>query len=240
MRRDYFTTVVIKYFKRNPKRMSRDLEQTKFLNLITPISNGHNLIRLGGNEDGGYWLPDDLSGVKKCISPGYGDLSNFEDELFELFKIKSLIVDSDVPKKNSKKHLTFLQKFVGGSNSTTHISLNEIMANAKGDYILQMDIEGAEFETLLALDVDNLIKFRIVVLELHGLNFVIDDFILNKVLFPIFTKITEYFDVVKLIRSTSQTFTNGKIRLPDTVEITFHRKDRRRKVSELEFNWRNL
>jgi hypothetical protein len=212
--------------------------QDKFLELLTPISNGHNLVRIGGYSDGGYWLPEDLEGIKLCISPGYGNLSNFEDDLFEKFKIKSLIIDPQVPNKNLKKHLRFLQKYIGGFNSITYVSLNEIMGKRKGDYLMQMDIEGSELESLHALDFKNLIKFRIIVLELHNLQLINNNFLLTNFFLPVFTKIKQKFDVISVVPSSTQSFTNGAMRIPDTFEITFHRKDRRAKAQKINFQWK--
>ena len=42
------------------------------IKLINPVYTGYNLLRLGNEGDGGYLLPDCLSGIECCLSPGTG------------------------------------------------------------------------------------------------------------------------------------------------------------------------
>ena len=37
-----------------------------------------NLLRIGGDSDGGYLLPDDLENISSCFSPGVSDIFDFE------------------------------------------------------------------------------------------------------------------------------------------------------------------
>ena len=59
----------------------KDLE--RFIEKFRPKSVGKKLIRIGGNGDGGYLLPDDLSHISACFSPGVDVTSTFEEELAE-------------------------------------------------------------------------------------------------------------------------------------------------------------
>ena len=50
-----------------------------------------DLIRVGGNGDGGYLVPDILDNIDYCFSAGVGEISTFEKELSEIYQIKSYI-----------------------------------------------------------------------------------------------------------------------------------------------------
>jgi hypothetical protein len=58
-----------------------DLHEIKrVISLLWPITTQHELIRLGGNGDGGYLVPDDLDGLDYCFSPGVSITANFEND----------------------------------------------------------------------------------------------------------------------------------------------------------------
>ena len=42
----------------------------RFIEKFRPKLVGKELIRIGGKGDGAYLLPDDLSGISACFSPG--------------------------------------------------------------------------------------------------------------------------------------------------------------------------
>ena len=54
---------------------------TSFLNMVHPKFLDIENIRIGGENDGGYIVPNDLKDVKYCFSPGVGSISKFEKEL---------------------------------------------------------------------------------------------------------------------------------------------------------------
>jgi hypothetical protein len=55
-----------------PARLTPRLELVALLERLYPVEGGHPLIRVGPDGDGGYLLPDDLSGIVACFSPGVG------------------------------------------------------------------------------------------------------------------------------------------------------------------------
>jgi hypothetical protein len=68
----------------------------------------------------------------------------------------------------------FSELYLAGHTEDNRISLNDWVENrapeaASDSLILQMDIEGSEFEVLEAASDRTLRKFRIIVVELHGL-----------------------------------------------------------------------
>lgn len=146
------------------------------LNLLRPVDAGIELIRIGGNSDGGYLVPNDLAGIKACFSPGVFETALFEEELKEKYDIPSHLADYSVdgpPGKFVPK--SFLKRFVGSYNSEEYITISDWILkneslNSKDEFILQMDIEGGEYETIIATPREILLKFRILVLEIHGFN----------------------------------------------------------------------
>ncbi len=50
----------------------------EFLSTIRPVETEHPLIRVGGDGDGGYLIPNDLEGIAACFSPGVATTADFE------------------------------------------------------------------------------------------------------------------------------------------------------------------
>ena len=199
---------------------------------LRPKTNGVNLIRIGGAGDGGYLLPDDFVGIEECFSPGSNLLWNFERELSERFHIKSFICDSiDQKPRDLTENQDFTEAWVGpATDESSTISLSdwiEIKSPGDSDLILQMDIEGAEFQTLLSVSTKLLNRFRIIVIEFHFLEALKNRWAFNLMYTPIFSKLLENFDVVHLHpNNCCGTWTVGDLEFPRIIEVTFHRKDR--------------
>ena len=77
------------------------------IDLLKPRKCPFKLIRIGGNKDGAYLIPDDLVGIESCFSPGVSDNKDFEDHLAKKYKIKSHMCDysSDISKFKTKWEL---------------------------------------------------------------------------------------------------------------------------------------
>lgn len=210
---------------------------------IIPISSPKPLIRLGGNLDGSYLLPNDLEGIEACFSPGVANRKLFEDELAKRYKIKSFMCDysSDISKFKTaliENYQTFDKKFIGNKESDEFISLTnwieKYSPDTRSDLILQMDIEGNEYSNILCTPDDIIKRFRIIIIELHGLN-VFDDNQSNQ--FGI-TKdiINNTLDKLNLNHScvhahpnnfSSQFYdTESQLNIPYVIELTYLRNDR--------------
>ncbi len=207
-------------------------EVLHLLGRIRPQDNGHKLVRVGGPGDGGYLIPDDVNDISECFSPGSNKLSNFESEIAYRWQIKSFICDS-VEEKPS--NLTAFQDFTGAwvgpaTDGGKYISLTdwvEEKSQSQGDLMLQIDIEGAEFLTLMAASTQLLKKFRIVVIELHFLEALKNKWAFDQIYLPFFDKILREFDVVHLHpNNCCGTWTYGDFEFPRIIELTLHRKDR--------------
>jgi hypothetical protein len=140
--------------------------------LIRPQLCSQELIRLGACADGGYLIPNDLSGISACFSPGVDDIASFEQDLYK-HGIGSHLADYSVDEiPTGTSALSFTKKFLGASSYDQFISLEDWVTSLEPDatddsLLLQMDIEGAEYETLLACPNYILSKFRIMVIEFH-------------------------------------------------------------------------
>jgi len=63
-----------------PTPMTAKSSIQELLRKLRPLRSPKPLIRLGPNGDGGYVVPDDLTNVSACFSPGVSDVSGFEKD----------------------------------------------------------------------------------------------------------------------------------------------------------------
>jgi len=214
--------------------LTRKEDVLNLLERLRPQANGHELIRVGGSGDGGYLIPNDVSGITELFSPGSNKLSNFEREVAEFWKIKSYICDSlDEQPGDLTSYQDFTDAWVGPyTDGEKYISLSDWVAEkskSTGDLMLQMDIEGAEFLTLLSVPSNLIKRFRIIVIELHFLESLKNRWAFENFYKTFFDKILAYFDVVHLHPNNCCGLWNyGSLEYPRIVELTLHRKDRGR------------
>jgi len=213
----------------------------ELLALLQPVNNGHSLMRIGGASDGGYLVPDDLDGVSICFSPGVQHISDFEIDLATKYGIKSSLIDGSIDRPvvpaDISTMISFTKGWIGAYNTgayTTDIptySLNswitEHIRDTHGDVLLQIDIEDAEWEALLALDLNLQRRMRIIVCEFGNLQYMthLREFVwINR----IFQKILLTHDVVHIHPNNccgKFEYYDG-LQIPGLAEVTFHRKDR--------------
>ena len=211
-------------------RVSRivDLEQVhELLSILKPKKS--ELIRIGGDGDGAYLVPNDLTGIESCFSPGVALHSNFENELSQL-GIKSFLADYSVSNPSvENKSFNFIKKYIAPYDSNKCIDFeNWITTNSHPDseLILQMDIEGAEYSNLLHCRRDVLKRFRIMVVEFHYLDLILDAGSFQ-IIRDVFFKLTQDFEVVHMHPNSGSRISRvGNISVPSMIEMTFIRKDR--------------
>jgi hypothetical protein len=204
-------------------------EIQKLINSIRPVKTKFDLIRVGGNNDGGYLLPNDLSGISVCFSPGVDVTASFEIDLCKR-GIGSHLADASVdsaPKGFTPR--SFTKKYLGGYNDDTHMTLATWMYEQRafmGDFILQMDIEGGEYTTLLCTPPDVLRKFRIIAVEIHNVQTWFTP-LSWPVVTTFFEKLLEDFRVVHNHPNNNCPFIEvDGILMPTVFELTLLRKDR--------------
>ena len=143
------------------------------LSALRPLDGGVPLIRVGPDGDGGYLVPDDLDGIRHAFSPGVSNESGFELELARR-GMRVFLADYSVDGPAARHpSLVFDKRFVGCLTDERFMTLDDWHTAKLGtdgsDLLLQMDIEGAEYETLLAASPSLLGRFRIMVIEFHRL-----------------------------------------------------------------------
>ncbi len=205
---------------------------TRLIDSLHPVKTKYALRRIGGVNDGGYLLPDDLNGLQACFSPGVADNASFEADLLQKTGVQSHLADYSVegpPQGFVPK--SFRKKFLGCVNDAVFMTLDAWVAEMEGatadsDFLLQMDIEGAEYSTLLSCPEDTLKRFRLIVLEVHNVyawgqrNFfgMVDD---------VFKKLLQHFHVAHNHVNTNDGLVDvGGTPVPRTFELTLYRKDR--------------
>ena len=193
---------------------------------------GVELIRIGGGGDGGYLIPNDLGGIAHCFSPGVSDIADFEAMLASGYKIKSFMADASVDGPPTPNDLfSFQKKFLGAHNDNQYMTLSHWIEStepetAGRDLLLQMDIEGGEYDVLIESAPETLRRFRIMVIEFHGLDMAFDHHGL-RLLKPMFRKLHNDFAVAHMHPNNWGGIAkyNG-VAIPRTLEVTYLRRDR--------------
>ena len=90
--------------------------------MVRPSSLDIENIRLGGDNDGGYVVPNDFQGIKYCFSPGVGSISKFENDLTKK-KIKCFLADYSVNPKFENNLIDFDKKFIGASSYENYLKM---------------------------------------------------------------------------------------------------------------------
>jgi hypothetical protein len=201
----------------------------KLLALLYPLTTEHPLIRLGSGGDGGYLVPDDLNDVAACFSPGVDNRATFETSLIER-GIPCYLTDASVDAAPIAHDLVhFTKKYLGVINNETTITLDDwVNANqpGDGDLILQMDIEGAEWTVLLNVSRDTLRRFRIIVIELHDLERLMDKHAFAVIEATFARLLQDFYVVHNHPNNFGRAVQCGSLVIPRVLEMTLIRKDR--------------
>jgi hypothetical protein len=208
---------------------SSDAEILALLSELHPVRTQFDLVRIGNNGDGGYLAPNDFQGITACFSPGVSRVAHFEEEIAAR-GIPCFMADASVDgPPTSSNFFHFQKKFLGLRNDQNTITLKDWVAQCApdgGDLILQMDIEGAEWNVLLSAPEEILKRFRILIVEFHGLDELIDKVAFRRIR-DVFDLILRDFHVVHWHPNNwSQGVKRGQLHLPSLMEATFLRKDR--------------
>ena len=200
---------------------------------IAPIDQP--LIRIGPDHDGGYLLPDDLEGIRNCFSPGVAECSDFECDLASRGMHVCLADRSVDGPAVSHPQFQFIKKFLASTDDPDEglITLDTWYREALGpvaaeasEAVLQMDIEGAEYEVLHNVSDALLQRFRIVVIEFHRLHQLADRYAFRW-MSSAFRKLLRHHAVVHIHPNNNRRILLcGGLRIPATMEFTFLRRDR--------------
>jgi hypothetical protein len=213
-----------------PERMTDVAEVRQLLHTLRPRIGGPPLIRFGPRGDGGYLIPDDLSGVVACFSPGVNTVAGFELDCAQR-GMDVYLADASVaapPQTHPRFH--FRRNFIGAVTRDNFLTLEDWVDSAigdrPGDLMLQMDIEGYEYESLLSAPKSLLERFRIVVVEFHELDrlFSVAGY---RYYASVFAKLLQSFVCVHVHpNNVCPTLTVKGLEILQMAELTFLRRDR--------------
>ena len=216
------------------KASSSKEEVLSFIKKLRPVTTEYPLIRIGGSSDGGYMLPNNLTGIDALYSPGVANNSNFEFALAEN-GIPCYLIDYSVDcAAKSHKNIHFDKKFLGSINDEIYWTMDTWVKKYTPDaheLMMQIDIEGAEYEAFISSSQETLKRFRIIVAEFHGLDSMFNQYGL-KLLNLCFEKLLKDFYVVHLHPNNCEgEVTKWGIKVPRVMEATLIRRDSAHHIS---------
>lgn len=193
------------------------------------------LVRFGPRGDGGYLIPDLVDDIVACFSPGVANSADFELALAEQ-GIPVFLADRSVEAPPvSHPAFSFTPKFLSSTTSERdglirlddwiRESMDQHGLPSEGDILLQMDIEGAEYEVLHSVSDQALNRCRIIVVEFHKLHQLADRFSFGWMAGAIRRLLREHVVVHLHPNNNKPTIRLGAIELPATLEATLLRRD---------------
>jgi len=221
------------YFSRGiyVSAMTNSREIYDLIRLLWPFETSYDLIRVGSDRDGGYLIPNDLTAIKACFSPGVANTVDFEADLLDRFGIRSHLADFSVTTPPALELKTFTKLNLACYESESTMTLEDWIDSKEPEsddssLILQMDIEGAEYHVLLNTPRSVLKKFRIIVIEIHEVwAWGSDSF--YKIAHQLFTKMLQDFIPVHLHpNNVTGRISLGEVIVPQAFEITLINKAR--------------
>lgn len=189
----------------------------------------HRLIRIGGKNDGAYIMLDDFIDCNIAYSFGIGDNISWDEDMvgrgIEIYCYDHTI--ECIPKTNDKLH--FRKIGISGKDyfNDNLLSLATILRSnchdMKKNFVLKMDVEGAEWEFINSIDLDILSRFSQITFELHGLT----DMNRSEEIINVLTKINKTHQSIWVHANNAGRVEQARnIVIPDLLEITYVLKDR--------------
>ena len=131
-------------------------------------------IRMGSDNDGGYViLNSGLESIEVVYSYGVGDNSDFEAMICEKYNATARLYDHTIDSAPRKKGFLYFKREGVGPKKAEDRNTIENHINENGDsgkhLLLQMDVDGAEWDTLIHTPDSVLSLFDQIAIEVHGL-----------------------------------------------------------------------
>ncbi|WP_171181212.1 hypothetical protein [Ruegeria sp. HKCCD8929] len=211
------------------------VEILQLLKKFQPMDCGKELVRVGPERDGGYLLPDDFDGLAALYSPGVDETIGFDLDISRR-DIPCFLADGTVePPSCLASNMQFEQMMIGDGPVENFMTMADWIARtapAEGDLMLQMDIEGAEYEVLPSTPRPILDRFRIIAIELHT----IDDCLLD----PNRRKLSDFLELLTqnhVICHLHPNTITAPVQIlgrsvPPLLELTLLRKDRLARIPD--------
>jgi len=194
---------------------------------LLKVYSCENKIRLGNNFDGGYVIADKIGDYDVYISAGIGGDESFSKDFFNKYNVlNSGAFQLDIKKlpNNYPKKMCFYKKNISDISDSTNANLNFFIKNYNNIF-MKMDIEGDEYKWFNSKTTEDLMKFKQLAIEFHGIN---DDSFnySNEIKKSVFSKLSEtHF----LIHAHGNNYAGTKLinncQIPNVIELTYIRKD---------------
>lgn len=201
----------------------------RILGNLRPRLTEHELIRCGLGDDGAYLIPDISLNSSAVFSPGVGSSITFEKQFLQR-GIPCYLLDGTVAAPPESHELIFFQsKNLSAKSSEDSLEMDDWVSQSgfsgDGKLLLQMDIEGAEWE-ILAAGRAQLSQFQTVVVELHWLGDLLRDREQISLVEKAVDCLTRDHVVVHIHQNNyrPQKKYRGVV-FPDVLEVTLLRKD---------------
>ena len=197
------------------------------------IYNFNNKKHLGNKYDGGYVIAMLNGGYDFYISAGISTEESFSRDFIELYNMNKhncAAFDGTINKypREYTDRIVFYKRNISPNISDTTSNLSYFTDNYNNIF-LKMDIEGSEYSWILSLTENQLKKFKQIVIEIHGINDDSWDTILSDKI-KCFEKLSNTHYAVHIHGNNYGSLTNN---IPDTVEITYIRKNEINNYHEL-------
>lgn len=209
------------------------------LGALWPIDAGVPLIRFGDQADGSYLMPDDLDDLDACLSPGVGNSCDFELACaargMRVFMVDGGLTTppSNDPRLSFRQAWLTAHKTDGGISIREWIELEELASTS--ELILQMDIEGAEWELISVWDEIDFGRFRVIVIEFHQFHYLTQQNFFDLVS-PSLYRLLDSHAVVHLHpNNCCGEIDHRGLRIPRVLEVTLLRRDRVRGSSPVDY-----
>lgn len=215
------------------------LKLQKLINLLThDLLVENTLLRRGSSHDGGYVIVDLQAKYSHLLSFGVGDNVDFEAAMSEYVQSIEMYDPTVVQPPKNISNSTFKRIGLGPHTNELFISLEDATKKFvhSNDMILKIDIEGGEWESLRNVPELTLNSFVQVLIEFHNLHDIYNPEILDR-----------YIEVLSALRR-SHALVNvhannwspysviGGFPLPDTIEVTYVRRDSCKVMDGTDYN----
>lgn len=200
--------------------------------LIYPVDvQGREFVRIGRNNDGGYIMVDDFSERQVAYSFGIRDDVSWDKAMAER-GIPVYMYDPTIaalPEEHPLFHFSARGVCGEGETDSDYATLKDFLeANGHSehtDIVLKMDVEGAEWESLLAFPNELLPNISQMVFELHNLGLQGGPGRDGVYMLAVLEKLRKHHEPVHIhINNNSRVRYLGGYPVPDALEITYVRR----------------
>jgi hypothetical protein len=162
---------------------SKQVEIIRALSMLHPQNVTCGKVRIGGPNDGGYVMANDLRGNAICYSIGVGPQVIWDEEMaargMDVFQYDHTV--DAAPARHPRFHF---RKIGLGKDDPNLMSLEQMLQEnghaELGQMILKVDIEAAEWDVFDGMSSATLARFDQIIIEFHCLEYLADKGFCNR------------------------------------------------------------